>query len=190
MTANELIKILLSDKPSENIIDNEEEIFSLIPELKICKGFNQNNEWHVYDVYNHILHVVDNVPSDVILRLTALFHDIGKPFTYTEDKNGVGHFYGHWEKSKKIFDDFSNKYKIDKDLKELVSKLIYYHDINIGSLDNSELNVLLNKFNKDEIIMLYDLKKADLLAQNRKFHYILDDYEKQKVKILSMYDYK
>ena len=184
MTANELIKILLSDKPSENIIDNEEEIFSLIPELKICKGFNQNNEWHVYDVYNHILHVVGNVPSDVILRLTALFHDIGKPFTYTEDKNGVGHFYGHWEKSKKIFDDFAMRNNIDSYTSNLVSKLIYFHDLDVSTLENQE--EILSNFDKDEIKMLFKIKKADLLSQSNKYHYLLKKYVDQETKVLSM----
>lgn len=190
MNINKFYEILLSNDPINEITKNEDYIFKLIPEFKKCKKFNQNNIWHIYDVYNHILHVVNNVSKVLPLRMAAIFHDVGKPNTYKEDENGVGHFYGHWDESRRIFINFSNKYKIDNDLKELVSKLIYYHDINIGSLDNSELNALLNKFNKDEIIMLYDLKKADLLAQNRKFHYILDDYEKQKVKILSMYDYK
>ena len=85
MNEIELFKILLSDKPSDRIKNNEKEIFEFIPELKDCKGFNQNNDWHVYDVYEHILHVVDYVEEDLILRLTALFHDIGKPLSYTED---------------------------------------------------------------------------------------------------------
>ena len=74
----ELFSILMQGKPSEHIKRNEDLIFDMIPELKVCKGFNQNNEWHIYDVYEHILHVVDNVDNDIVLRLTALFHDVGK----------------------------------------------------------------------------------------------------------------
>ena len=130
-----LINILMQDTPSEIIIENEEQIFKVIPELKYCKNFNQNNIWHIYDVYEHILHVIDGVPDNIVLRLTALFHDIGKPFVYKEDVNGVGHFYGHWDKSKEIFDDFANKYNIEKDMRYLISNLILYHDINIDKLD-------------------------------------------------------
>ena len=92
-----LFNILLSKEPSRLIKENEEYIFSIIPELKNTKGFNQNNLWHIYDVYEHILHVIDGVPGDLTLRLVALFHDIGKPFTYTVDENNVGHFYNHWK---------------------------------------------------------------------------------------------
>ena len=184
MEIDELFKILLSKKPSIEIIENEDIIFNLIPELKKCKGFNQNNKWHPYDVYVHILHVIDYVPNNLILRLTALFHDIGKPDTYTEDENGIGHFYNHWLVSQKIFDAFAVKYNLDKKLKNIVSNLIYYHDINVGKLDENGLNNLVAIFTKEELIMLFEFKKADLLSQNSEFHYLLEDYDEQKKKIL------
>ena len=180
-----LIDILLEDKPSESIINNEEEIFKMIPELSLCKNFNQNNIWHIYDVYEHILHVVDNVPNNITLRMAALFHDIGKPFVYHEDKEGIGHFYGHWEKSKDIFELFATKYQINEENKKLISNLILYHDISIDKLSEEKLNQLINILGIDGMIMLFELKKSDLLAQNPKFHYILNNYEKQKQKILS-----
>ena len=96
MTFEELKEILVSLKPSEEIKKKEQEIFDFIPELEKSKGFNQNNPWHVYDVYEHILHVVDNVDDMFELRLAALFHDIGKPYVYKEDANGIGQFYNHW----------------------------------------------------------------------------------------------
>jgi hypothetical protein len=59
-------------------------------------------------------------------------------------------------------------------------------NINIGKLNDIELNKLINIFDKDGIIMLFELKRSDLLAQNQSFHYLLDDYEKQKIKVLNM----
>lgn len=186
MSIEELYKILLSDKPSDILLNNENDLFKLIPELKMCKGFNQNSKWHIYDVYEHILHVVDYVPKNITLRLAALFHDLGKPYTYTEDENKEGHFYGHWEISKKIFNEFSNKYNIDKDIGNLVSNLIYYHDINIAKFDDEKIKELYQLLEEDGIKKLYELKKADLLAQNENYHYILDDYEKQQERINSI----
>lgn len=180
-----LIDILLEDKPSESIRNNEEEIFKMIPELSLCKNFNQNNIWHIYDVYEHILHVIDEVPNNIVLRMSALFHDIGKPFVYKEDDNGVGHFYGHYIKSKEIFDRFSERYNLDEDLRRKVLNLILYHDLNIDKTSEEEFNKLINVFDEEGIVMLFELKRSDLLAQNRKFHYILDDYERQKVRVLS-----
>ena len=184
MSIQELFDLLLTDKPSDNLKLQENELFDLIPELIKCKGFNHNNEWHIYDVYEHIMHVVDNVSPNIIMRLSALFHDIGKPFCYTEDENKVGHFYGHWEVSKKIFDLFASKYNIEKEIKDRVSTLIYYHDINLSKLNDEELKKMLDKLGYEGIEQLYEFKKADLLAQNEKYHYIINDYINQKEIVL------
>ena len=108
MTIEELYIILLRNNPSSILKSREKELFNLVPELEKCKAFEQNSDWHIYDVYEHILHVIDNVSPNLILRLAALFHDIGKPFSYIEDKSGVGHFYGHWEVSQRLFIEFDS----------------------------------------------------------------------------------
>lgn len=179
-----LIEVLTQDKPSKIIKDNEEQIFEIVPELVLCKGFNQNNIWHVYDVYEHILHVVDKVPNNLNLRLAALFHDIGKPYVYTETSDGVGHFKGHWDKSKEIFLKFACKYNIDEANKRVISNLITYHDFNISNATEMEIKKIVSLFSKEEIMMLFDLKRSDLLAQNPEFHYLLDEYEKQQEKLI------
>ena len=184
MKTEELYKILLSDKPSVELLNKEKELFELIPELEKCKDFNQNNDWHIYDVYTHTLCVINYIPNKLALRLAALFHDTGKPISYKEDENCTGHFYGHWIESQKIFNNFASKNNVEKKLANLVSNLIYYHDINIGKFNNEQIQKLYTIFTKDEIKMLYELKKADLLAQNEKYHYILDDYDKQERKLL------
>lgn len=190
MNFQNLIYTLLSEKPSFYISKNEEQLFKLIPELKVCKGFNQNNDWHIYDVYNHTLSVIDNVSPNIYLRLAALFHDIGKPLSYTEDENGVGHFYGHWIKSKEIFDKYADKYNLDDYTKSIVSNLILYHDIRIPKLSENEIDELLNIFEPNEIEMLFELKRADLLSQNSKYHYLLDDYIVQRDNLLMQYSLK
>lgn len=185
MTIEELYKILLTDKPSDIFKNKEKELFSLIPEFKICKGFEQNNEWHIYDVYEHIMHVVDNVSANIILRLSALFHDLGKPSSYKEDENGIGHFRGHWEISQKLFDKFADEHNIDDIIRDRVSNLIYYHDVNLSKLSDDELKSIKDIFGKDGIKQLFELKRADLLAQNKKYYYILDEYKNLEKRLLS-----
>ena len=186
MSIELLMQILSSDDPSSLIKANEEYVFKVIPELAICKGFNQNNPWHVYDVYEHILKVLENVPENLTARLAALFHDVGKPEVYHADEQGIGHFFGHWEKSKEIFDKFASKYQIDAPLSATVSKLIYYHDINFAKLTQDEFNDIVLKFTSDEIKLLFAIKRADLLAQNPRFHTLLNDYDVQEAQTLSL----
>ena len=186
MSVGELFRILLSDIPSMELRENEENLFKLIPELKKCKNFDQKNEWHPYDVLEHTYHVLDNVPNNLTLRLAALFHDVGKPISYKYE-NGVGHFYGHWIESMIIFDRFAGKYNLNKDVSDLISHLIYYHDINVDKMGNIEKSVMHEKLGMNGIKMLYQFKRADLLAQNEKYHYILEDLDKQKQKELAKY---
>ena len=188
MTIDELFIILTMKNPSKYLLSKEEDLFNLIPDLKKCKGFDQKNNWHPYDVYTHILKVVDGVDNSLPIRLAALFHDVGKPHTFRLDENGVGHMRGHWDVSKTIFDDFAIKHNINDNLKELVDKLIYYHDINIGKMSDEELRKLTSLFNEEEIFMLYDLKRADLKAQNSKYHYLIDAYTQQQINLFKFYD--
>ena len=177
--------ILLDEKPSELIKENENYMFDLIPELERCKGFNQHNPWHPYDIYEHTLRVVDGVEDDYILRMSALFHDTGKVETFHLDKDGVGHFYNHWAISKTIFDKFCKKNNIIKDeIYHSISRLIFYHDINIDKLSEKELSCIINLLGYDDVIRLFKLKRADLLAQAEQYHYLLEDYDRQEEMIL------
>ena len=186
MNINDLVTILLSEKPSIMMKENERELFKLIPELRTCKGFDQHSIWHPYDVYEHILHVIDNVPNNITLRLAALFHDIGKPSTFALDREGRGHFPNHWVESQKIFLNFIKKYNFKPEVVTTISKLIYYHDIDISKLSDVEKIILVTNFTKEELSLLFKLKEADLLSQNIKYHYLLDSYSKQKQILLDL----
>ncbi len=177
--------ILMSDTPSALIKDNEEQITVLIPELKRCKGFNQNSPWHIYDVYEHILKVVDLVPENKTVRFTALFHDVGKPEVYYADEKGIGHFFGHWERSAEIFEAFCKRQEVDADFASCVLDLIYYHDINFDKLTDEETEAILKKFDSEKLKLLFTVKRADLLAQNPEYHYLLANYEAQEKRALA-----
>ena len=80
---DEFVKIIMSKNPSAGILMLQK--FNLlkyiIPELEEGIGCEQSGE-HIYDVWNHLLHALQhsadkNWPLEV--RLSALFHDIGKP---------------------------------------------------------------------------------------------------------------
>lgn len=188
MTLEKLKEIIMCDKPSVEVRNNEKELFDIIPDLEKCKGCEQNSPWHIYDVYEHIMHVIDNTEKDELLRMCALFHDLGKPDTKETDKYGIDHFPNHWYISREIFNRFKEENDYDKEKAKTISKLIYYHDLNIGKLEDEEMNNIINEMSEEEMILLYKFKKADLLAQNEECHYLLDDYKKQENKIRLVYE--
>lgn len=91
--AEEFTKLLVqAPKPSVGIeLLHETGVLAHVwPELLEGVGVEQN-EWHAYHVYKHNLETLDSIPpGDLILRLAALLHDVGKPRT----KDGP-HFYRH-----------------------------------------------------------------------------------------------
>ena len=58
----ELNKILVGINVENAIKNNDKVIFKLIPELEKTKGFQQNNPYHKYDVFNHSIKTVKNTP--------------------------------------------------------------------------------------------------------------------------------
>ena len=157
--------VLIGNNPYEYIRNNKDEIYKIIPELKVCDGFDQHNDYHIYDVLEHILHVLDYVENNYLLRIAALFHDIGKPECFILDDEGIGHFYGHWNKSIEIFNKYIDLFDLsDSDVK-LIIDLIYYHDL---SMTRDNIPLFESIFN-DKLNLLISLKKADILAQNSKY---------------------
>ncbi len=185
MKFDDLLRLLTEEEPADRLRERERELFALLPPLAVCRGFRQNNPWHIYDVYDHILKVVEGVPPTPISRLAALFHDIGKPEVYHEDKNGVGHFYGHWERSALIFAAFVTEHGLPASLAEPVERLIRYHDINFARLEADETDRLLRLFSEEELCLLFALKRADLLAQNPAYHGLLQDYDRLQAAVLA-----
>ena len=159
---------MLCGKTPMFLLSEYEPIFSyVIPEIKPMVGFKQNNPYHWLDVWNHSLHVLFEVKEkDLALRLAALFHDIGKPDSYTEEY-GVGHFYGHPDKSVEITENVLKRLKYSNDIINEVLTLIKYHDVQI-SLSNKFIRKMLNKMPKETFEKLLILKKADILGQSKK----------------------
>lgn len=184
MNFQKLMTLLLRDDVYDSLKEHEEEIFLLLPELKVCKGFHQKNKWHIYDVYEHILHVVAGVEASLVLRLTALFHDLGKPLAFTVDEEGVGHFYGHWDRSVELFRKYEPMLNLPREKAQLIRWLIFYHDVNVDMLTQEELEQMIKSIGKQNLKLLFAMKRSDLMAQNPIFHGHLANIQTQEKRLL------
>lgn len=161
----ELSKILLCDRPGDLISKYREVICEVIPEIKPLIGFKQHNPFHIYDVFEHTMMVLNNTHKHHNLRFAALFHDTGKPECYSVDEEGIGHFYGHPKVSTDKFVQFAERMKIDKKSATNIQKLIFFHDVTLGTKSKS-MNKFIQLFGEEYIDLLFDLKLADIMGQH------------------------
>ena len=161
--AVELNGLLIGDGFRKIVTANLHILFEVIPELRVCAGFEQNNPYHCYDVLNHILFSVEDAPINVSLRLTMLLHDIAKPKCYSE-KDSLGHFYGHSQVGTDIAEEILLRLKYDNDTIHTVCELIKYHDAIIPPRRRI-VKRWLNKIGEFRFRQLLEVKKADAHAQ-------------------------
>ncbi|MBO5889652.1 MAG: CCA tRNA nucleotidyltransferase [Clostridia bacterium] len=162
---SELIKILMGDGVEKVLLKYKEIIFTIIPELKSCDNFLQQNKYHVYDVYTHIVKSISLAPKDKNARLALLLHDIGKPDCFSVDKEGVGHFYGHQKRSASIASNVLKRFKVDNITLKTVIDLVLLHDTKT-ELNRAEVKRFLNKYGVDFLNELIMVKNGDALAHN------------------------
>lgn len=78
----ELVKLLVSPYPERIRLAYELGITSVIlPEFDVMMVTEQENLHHCYHVGEHTIHTMMNIAPEKVLRLTMLFHDMGKPAT-------------------------------------------------------------------------------------------------------------
>lgn len=151
------------------LLEFEDVLAEFIPELKSTFGFEQNNPYHRYPVYEHILTVLKEcTDTDIITKLAAFFHDIGKPHCYQNDKNGIRHFKGHGKVSAEMTDAIMRRLKFDNDTREKVVQLIYYHDATF-EVGKKYIRRWLNKIGVDQFKRLLVLRRADIIGQSEQY---------------------
>ena len=150
-------------------------VFSLfIPELKDMMGFQQNNPYHAYDVFDHTVHAIEKCESDdLVTRLAVFFHDFGKPHSYQDGEDGIRHFKGHGKVSAEITDSIMKRLRFDNETRNNVVELVYYHDATF-EVGNKYVKRWLNKIGEKQFRRLLEVRKSDIKGQK-------PDYEKSRI---------
>lgn len=171
---SELVKMLKGQGILKILIDYSDVIATIIPEIAYCIGFNQNNKYHQYTIYEHIAHAVSNYTDieshntglfntfEDVVAVALLLHDIGKPECYTEDENG-GHFYGHGVPSSRIATEVVKRLKFDSQSQNDIVELVQYHDTVIAPTVKT-VRRWLNKLGETQFMRLMDIRLADIWA--------------------------
>ena len=162
----ELVKLLVSPHP-ERIRDAYELGITkvILPEWDAMAGVEQNTPHHRYDVAEHTIRAMKYVKRDKILRLTMLFHDMGKPSTKTTDENGRDHFKGHALVSEQIARKVLRRLKFDNETVKTVTRLVCYHDYRMEATPKN-VRRAMNRIGVELFPYYLAVRMADAKAQS------------------------
>jgi poly(A) polymerase len=180
---DEFSKLLLADEPRaglELLVDSglAELAVPEIPALRL----EADEHHHHKDVYQHSLTVLDQAigyekerhpgeAPDLVLRLAAILHDIGKPATRRFEPGGAVSFYHHDVVGAKLAKKRLTALRFDKATIDAVARLIELHLRFFGYADAAWTDSAVRRYVRDagpELERLHMLTRADVTTRNRR----------------------
>ena len=166
----ELMKLLCGKGVGRILRAYPDVLSEIIPEIRPMVGYNQQNHHHSYDLWEHTVRAVENVPAEADFRLAMLLHDTGKLRVRTTDEHGEGHYRGHQAVSAEIAERAADALRLDNATRDRVILMVRYHDIPLRTetgeinLDRSFLLRKLNRFGEKDLRALIRIHRADRIA--------------------------
>lgn len=163
----ELTKLLVSQHPEKLRTAYELGVTAVVlPEFDRMMETEQNNKHHMYNVGEHTLRVVQEVPANEGLRWAALLHDVAKPVMKTSDERG-DHFYGHNKTGEEMARQILVRLKFDNATIARVKRLVLWHDYGMGQVPSLRtFRRALSEMGADLFEDYSYIKRADILAQS------------------------
>ena len=196
--ADEFTKLMLTDDPVPGIrllVDTG--LASLVlPEVPALM-LEQDEHAHHKDVYEHSLTVLTQAIElegerpeidgpDLVLRLAALLHDIGKPATRKIEAGGIVTFHHHDVVGSKLAAKRLRALRFDNDTIASVSRLIELHLRFFGYTEGAWTDAAIRRYVRDagtELERLHILTRADVTTRNRRkadrLSFAYDDLEQR-----------
>lgn len=180
---DELVKLLSVDSPRAGVDAFVQSGLAqhVLPELAQLVEERDEHNRHK-DVYQHSLTVLDQAialekerhpgqPPDLVLRLGALLHDIGKPRTKKFESHGQVTFHHHDVVGAKMAEKRLTALRLDNHSISSVKKLIELHLRFFGYADQSWTDSAVRRYVRDageELTRLHIITRADVTTRNVK----------------------
>lgn len=179
---DELSKLLLTDSPRAGVEALVESGLAehVLPELALLREEKDEHRRHK-DVYQHSLTVLEQAidleksrhpgePPNLVNRLAALLHDIGKPVTKKFESGGQVTFHHHDVVGAKMAKKRLKALRFDNNTVDRVSRLIELHLRFFGYADQGWNDSAVRRYVRDagdELELLHILTRADVTTRNQ-----------------------
>jgi poly(A) polymerase len=179
----ELIKIVMSDYPRIGLTIKVETGLAeyVLPELPLLQ-LEEDEHHHHKDVYEHTLKVLEQaidletnhepeLPNDLILRLAALLHDIGKPKTRKFESDGRVSFHHHEVVGARMTRKRMKALRFSNEQIEEVATLVElhlrFHGYGTGEWSDSAVRRYVRDAGA-QLTRLHKLTRADSTTRNKR----------------------
>ncbi len=171
---DEFTRILNSRQPKKALLLAQELgiLSSIVPELEQGIGVEQNQA-HSFDVYEHNLRALQHAADkdwNFTVRLSALFHDIGKPATRRwSDQKRDWTFHGHDVVGAKMTKKALERLKFPRETIDTVSNLVRWHMFfsDPDKVTLSAVRRIITNVGKENIENLVNLRICDRIGTGR-----------------------
>lgn len=192
---DELVKLLLTPKPVTGLrlLVDTGLCDRFLPEFSALRDMQDDHGRHK-DVYEHTITVLEQAieleaarghDPDLVLRLAAIMHDIGKPSTRRFERGSVT-FRHHDVVGAKMTKKRLRELRFDNDTIASVAKLVELHLRFFGYSDQAWTDSAVRRYVRDagdELERLHMLTRADVTTRNRRkaerLEFAYDDIERR-----------
>jgi poly(A) polymerase len=173
----ELVKIFISPNRVRgwDLLDASGLMAIVLPELERLKGCEQPPQFHPEgDVFKHTRIMLDLLPPHVSLPLvfSVLFHDIGKPPTYSVDETGRIRFNGHDRVGAEMTEALMQRLRFSRAEIDATVEAVRQHMVfkDVPNMRTAKLKRFMARPNFDDEM---ELHRVDCASS----HAMLDNYE-------------
>ena len=175
---DELVKLLCSKEPRRGLallVDTglADRVLPELPKLRL----ERDEHFRHKDVYEHTLTVLEQAMAletdgpDLVLRLAALMHDVGKPATRRKEPGGQVSFHHHEVVGAKLTKARLTALKFPKDVVSDVTKLVELHLRFHGYGTDEWTDSAVRRYVRDAgplLERLHKLTRSDCTTRNKK----------------------
>jgi putative nucleotidyltransferase with HDIG domain len=184
---DEFLKILGSEKPDKGILLLRKVglLKEFLPELNITFGVSQKSpkRHHIYDVGTHLVKTLAACkPTDPIVRLACLLHDIGKGKVRDVNKEGIVTFYNHEIIGTEIAYEIGMRLRLSKADLHRLTKLVRFHQFSVTEKQTDKaIRRFIRQVGKENLNDMLSLRTADRIGSGARATSWRTDLFKEKL---------